>query len=506
MAERRHGVSASIWPAKAFAATAAYDSAIAQWFAFADRGEMFPDTLPLTLNRGQELRYGENPHQQAALYVPAGPHGRGSLRPRRVQGKELSYNNYYDADAALESCAEFADTGPVCVIVKHANPAASRPPAPFSTPTAPPSPATRCRPSRHRRLEPASRRRRRRSERAIFTEVVIAPDGTRRRGRCSRARRTCACPHRRPSDPRRPACSSSRSRRLSLQSRDNGGLRRIELKVVTKRAPTSQELADCLFAWTGRQARQVQRHRLLPRDGATAGVGAEANEPPRIRPHRRLKARDAAEQAGLGGGAGRSASAVASTPSSPFADGLLAASRQVRPPVIQPGRLDPRRGGDRGGRRGGPRHGLHGMRHFRIRPKRGRRGSRGGRAEMSDPPSQALGGALRKQGNGEEPPPLGGGGSAPRGAVPEGGGSVGASPFFIRNSARSSWVKPFHQTTIPKVARIAGIPSASCTHSSDRGQCGEAIAHHDRRRGPPTREASASPAPARRAAGTEASP
>src|SRR3954452_10769008 len=108
--------------AKAFAATAAYDSAIAQWFAFADRGELFPETLPLTMQRGEALRYGENPHQKAALYLPAGPHARGVAQAEQVQGKALSYNNYNDADAALELVAEFRGGAPACVIVKHANP------------------------------------------------------------------------------------------------------------------------------------------------------------------------------------------------------------------------------------------------------------------------------------------------------------------------------------------------------------------------------------------------
>ena len=78
--------------------------------------------LPIAMKRGQALRYGENPHQQAALYLPVGPHGRGIAQAEQVQGKELSYNNYNDADAALELVSEFRGDGPACVIVKHANP------------------------------------------------------------------------------------------------------------------------------------------------------------------------------------------------------------------------------------------------------------------------------------------------------------------------------------------------------------------------------------------------
>src|SRR3990170_118049 len=108
--------------AKAYAATAAYDAMISQWFAFADQGQLFPDTLAITATRAEELRYGENPHQQAALYLPAGPHSRGIAQAEQVQGKALSFNNYNDADAALELVAEFRDGPPTVVIVKHANP------------------------------------------------------------------------------------------------------------------------------------------------------------------------------------------------------------------------------------------------------------------------------------------------------------------------------------------------------------------------------------------------
>ena len=108
--------------AKAYSATAAYDSMISQWFAFADQQQLFPDMLAINGNRVTELRYGENPHQRAALYVPAGPHIAGIAQAEQVQGKELSYNNYNDADAALELVAEFRDGPPTVVIVKHANP------------------------------------------------------------------------------------------------------------------------------------------------------------------------------------------------------------------------------------------------------------------------------------------------------------------------------------------------------------------------------------------------
>src|SRR5215216_2641978 len=108
--------------ARAFALTAAYDSTISQWFAFADQGERFPETWTRASKLKMGLRYGENPHQHAALYVPDGPHARGVAQAEQVQGKELSYNNLNDADAALELAAEFRDRPPTVVIVKHANP------------------------------------------------------------------------------------------------------------------------------------------------------------------------------------------------------------------------------------------------------------------------------------------------------------------------------------------------------------------------------------------------
>src|SRR5690348_11345225 len=108
--------------AKAFALTAAYDSTISQWFAFADQGERWPQTWTRASTLKMPLRYGENPHQQAALYLPVGPAARGVAQAEQVQGKELSYNNLNDANAALELVAEFRDGPPTIVIVKHANP------------------------------------------------------------------------------------------------------------------------------------------------------------------------------------------------------------------------------------------------------------------------------------------------------------------------------------------------------------------------------------------------
>src|SRR5579864_5787437 len=108
--------------AKAFALTAEYDSTISQWFAFADQGERWPQSWTFASRLKMPLRYGENPHQTAALYVPIGPVVHGVAHATQVQGKELSYNNLNDANAALELVSEFRDGPPTVVIVKHANP------------------------------------------------------------------------------------------------------------------------------------------------------------------------------------------------------------------------------------------------------------------------------------------------------------------------------------------------------------------------------------------------
>jgi phosphoribosylaminoimidazolecarboxamide formyltransferase/IMP cyclohydrolase len=324
--------------AKAFAATAAYDSSIAQWFAFADQGQAFPDTLPLTMKRGGELRYGENPHQKAALYVPMGPHARGIAQAEQVQGKELSYNNYNDADAALELVSEFRGSGPACVIVKHANPCgvatagslleayeaalACDPVSAFGGIVAVNEPLT------GETAEAIS---------SIFTEVVIAP-GADEAAREVFARKknlrlllTGELP-----DPHRPGLAlKSIAGGYLLQSRDNGRVSRDDLRVVTKRVPTEQELADCLFAWT--VARHVKSNAIVyAKGGATAGIGAgQMNrlESARIAA---WKARDAAEKAGWAEPR-TVGSAVASDAFFPFADGLLAAVEAGATAVIQPG-------------------------------------------------------------------------------------------------------------------------------------------------------------------------
>ncbi|RYE02556.1 MAG: bifunctional phosphoribosylaminoimidazolecarboxamide formyltransferase/IMP cyclohydrolase [Sphingomonadales bacterium] len=321
--------------AKAYAATAAYDSAIASWFAFADQGERFPQTLPVALTKGPELRYGENPHQSAALYLPQ-TGARGIAQAEQLQGKELSYNNYNDADAALELVSEFRDGPPTVVIVKHANPCGV---ATGETLLEAYEAALACDPvsafggiiAVNRPLDGPTAE----AISGIFTEVVAAPaaDDAARAVFAKKKNLRLLITGELP-DPARPGLMlKSIAGGMLVQSRDNGQLG--ELKVVTRRQPTEQELADCRFAWT--VAKHVKSNAIVyAKGGSTAGVGAgQMNrlESARIAA---WKAKDAAEKAGwaeprtIG-------SAVASDAFFPFADGLLAAVEAGATAVIQPG-------------------------------------------------------------------------------------------------------------------------------------------------------------------------
>jgi phosphoribosylaminoimidazolecarboxamide formyltransferase / IMP cyclohydrolase len=324
--------------AKAYSATAAYDSMISQWFAFADQQQLFPDMLAVNGNRVTELRYGENPHQRAALYVPVGPHRSGIAQAEQVQGKELSYNNYNDADAALELVSEFRDGPPTVVIVKHANPCGV---ATGETLIDAYRAALECDSvsafggivAVNRPLDGATAE----AITEIFTEVVAAPSADEEakavfaKKKNLRLLLTGDLP-----DPKRGGLAIKPiTGGLLVQSRDNGHVADSELKVVTKRAPSAQELADCRFAWT--VAKHVKSNAIVyAKDGATAGIGAgqmNRRDSARIAA---IKAKEAAETYGwetprtVG-------SAVASDAFFPFADGLLAAAEAGATAVIQPG-------------------------------------------------------------------------------------------------------------------------------------------------------------------------
>jgi phosphoribosylaminoimidazolecarboxamide formyltransferase/IMP cyclohydrolase len=324
--------------AKAYAQTAAYDAAIAGWFATVDQGQHFPDTLAQAHRLVTPLRYGENPHQSAALYVPRQTDVIGLPQAEQIQGKELSYNNYNDANAAIELIAEFSGAGPTVVIVKHANPCGVATAAslfdawqaalacdavsafggivatnvPLDGPTA-------------------------EAITAIFTEVVVAP-GADEAARAVFARRKnlrlLILPGL-PQAARSGLITVPIAGGLLVQDRDNGRIDPADLRVVTARAPTPAELADALFAWT--VAKHVKSNAIVyARDGVTAGIGAgqmNRRDSSRIAA---AKAREAAETHGwdqprtVG-------SAVASDAFFPFADGLLAAVEAGATCVIQPG-------------------------------------------------------------------------------------------------------------------------------------------------------------------------
>ncbi len=324
--------------AKAFAATATYDSMIAQWFGFADQGKIFPDTLPLTMSQPVELRYGENPHQSAALYLPNGPSAKGIAQAEQLQGKALSYNNYNDADAALELVSEFRDGPPTVVIVKHANPCgvacadnildAYKKALTCDSVSAFGGIIAVNRPLDATTAEAIT---------GIFTEVVCAPNADDEaktifaKKKNLRLLLTGELP-----DPARGGIGfRSIAGGFLLQSRDNGQIKQDGLKCVTRRQPSEQEMADCLFAWT--VAKHVKSNAIVyAKDGVTTGIGAgQMNrlESARIAA---WKAKDAAEKAGWSE-ARTIGSAVASDAFFPFADGLMAAVEAGATAVIQPG-------------------------------------------------------------------------------------------------------------------------------------------------------------------------
>jgi phosphoribosylaminoimidazolecarboxamide formyltransferase/IMP cyclohydrolase len=320
--------------AKAYARTASYDSAIANWFAHQE-GDTFPERLTIAATRVQTLRYGENPHQKAAFYSD------GSKRPgvataRQVQGKELSYNNISDTDAAYECVAEFKE--PAVVVVKHANPCGV---AIGQDQYAAYLKAYECDPvsiyggivALNRKLE---------AETATdlakrFLEVVICPDASPEaleilaRRKDVRVLLAGKLPD--------PASAGMTIKSVAggylFQSRDNGHVAKPDLKVVTKRAPTPQELDDLLFAFN--VCKHVKSNAIVyAKNGGTVGVGAgQMNR----RDSSRIAAMRAAESGEIAKRPQSPAigSVVASDAFFPFADGLLAPAEAGATAIIQPG-------------------------------------------------------------------------------------------------------------------------------------------------------------------------
>jgi phosphoribosylaminoimidazolecarboxamide formyltransferase / IMP cyclohydrolase len=322
---------------KAFARTAAYDAAISNWLA----GELGDDSPPVRAFGGrlsEPMRYGENPHQAAGFYL-TGERRPGVATARQAQGKQLSYNNVNDTDAAFECVAEFDPArAAAVVIVKHANPCGV---AEGATLEEAYLKALRCDPTSafggivalNRKLDAAAAR----EIVKIFTEVIIAPDADAEAIDIVGAKKnlrlllTGGLP-----DPRAKGLAfRSVAGGFLAQSRDSAVVDDMKLEVVTKRAPTPAELADLKFAY--RVVKHVKSNAIVyAKDLATVGIGAgqmSRVDSSRIAAH---KAGEAAQAAGLAETLAKG-SVVASDAFFPFPDGLLAAAAAGATAVIQPG-------------------------------------------------------------------------------------------------------------------------------------------------------------------------
>ena len=322
---------------KAYARTAAYDTAISNWLA-----EALDEPTPAFRTFGghlqQSLRYGENPHQQASLYL-SGEARAGVATATQVQGKALSFNNINDTDAAFELVSEFdpADTA-ACAIIKHANPCGVATGSDLQQAF---DKALKCDPvsafggiiALNRSLDAATAE----AITRLFTEVIIAPEAD------AAAREIVAAKKNLRllvtdglADPASPGLAvRSVAGGYLVQSRDNGQLMPEDLQIVTERAPSAAEMADLLFAF--RVAKHVKSNAIVyAKDGATTGIGA--GQMSRLDSSRiaARKSQDAAEAAGetemLAKG-----SVVASDAFFPFADGLMSAAEAGATAAIQPG-------------------------------------------------------------------------------------------------------------------------------------------------------------------------
>ncbi|MEM7240679.1 MAG: bifunctional phosphoribosylaminoimidazolecarboxamide formyltransferase/IMP cyclohydrolase [Pseudomonadota bacterium] len=321
----------------AYARTAAYDAAVSTWMAQAI-GASAPRRKAIAGDFSQEMRYGENPHQSARFYKSQNIRT-GVATATQHQGKELSYNNINDTDAAFELVAEFDPRdGPAVAIIKHANPCGV---ARGRTMTEAYGRAFDCdRTSAFggiialngeldgQTAEEISQ---------IFTEVVIAPSATDEAKEIFAAKKnlrlltTNGLPD--------PAQAGEIWRQVAggylIQDRDNGLITKADLKVVTKRAPTDAEVDDMLFAW--RVAKHVKSNAIVyVKDQATVGIGA--GQMSRVDSTRiaARKSQDMAEVLGIDAPLTQG-SVVASDAFFPFADGLITAAEAGATALIQPG-------------------------------------------------------------------------------------------------------------------------------------------------------------------------
>jgi phosphoribosylaminoimidazolecarboxamide formyltransferase/IMP cyclohydrolase len=323
--------------AKAYARTAAYDAAISNWFA-AELKQDAPDFRSFGGRLIQSLRYGENPHQSAAFYRL--PDQRpGVSTARQLQGKELSYNNISDTDAAYECIAEFdPKRTAACVIVKHANPCGVAEGPDLVTAYRKAFACDSQSPyggiiAVNRTLDAEAAR----AITEIFTEVIIAPDATDEAIAIIGKRRNLRLllaghlP-----DPRAAGLTAKTvAGGFLVQSRDNAVVDDMALKTVTKRAPTEAELRDLKFAF--RVVKHVKSNTIIyARELATVGIGA--GQMSRVDSARiaARKAQDAAAELGLAEPLTKG-SVVASDAYFPFADGMLACIEAGATAVIQPG-------------------------------------------------------------------------------------------------------------------------------------------------------------------------
>ncbi len=321
--------------AATFARTAAYDAAVSGWLA-RQLDMPFPRRLTVAGELAETLRYGENPHQGAALYR-SGPARPGIVTGRQLQGKALSFNNINDADAAFELAAEF--DRPAIAIIKHANPCGV---AEADSLAAAYGRALACDPvSAFGGIIAANRELDTETAAAIaelFAEVVIAPGAddaaleTLSAKKNLRVVLTDGMPD--------PAAAAPTVRSVAggllVQDRDAGRISGDDLKVVTERAPTEAEIADLLFAF--KVVKHVKSNAIVyARDRATVGIGA--GQMSRVDSARTAVAK-AAEIAAMGGDGASSpisGSVVASEAFFPFADGLVTAIEAGATAVIQPG-------------------------------------------------------------------------------------------------------------------------------------------------------------------------
>ena len=321
--------------AAAYAHTASYDSAVSGWFA-KQLGEDYPETVSFAATKRQSLRYGENPHQTAAFYVTDSKRA-GIASAIQIQGKELSYNNLNDTDAAFELVAELTD-GPAVAIIKHANPCgvamgkdlldayqlalACDPVSAFGGIIA-------CnRPLDGKTAKAIS---------DIFSEVIIAPDLDNEAKEILAAKKNLRVllTKNMPDPAEADHIVKSVAGGYLLQSRDNNVLDKTQLKVVTRRQPSDAEMRDLLFAFT--VAKHVKSNTIVyAKNGATVGIGA--GQMSRVDSARiaARKAEDVAKAEKLTEPRTKG-SAAASDAFFPFADGLLSVAEAGATAVIQPG-------------------------------------------------------------------------------------------------------------------------------------------------------------------------